>query len=77
MRIRITQSLGGNIDGMQLSRLECGKIYDVNTSLATYLLCERMAETVTDGSEGRRTFDIPPSFAAARALGSDPDPSLN
>jgi hypothetical protein len=48
MRIRITQLLSGSIDGIQLSRLRQGEIYDVSTSLASYLLCERLAEPVTD-----------------------------
>ena len=44
MRIRITKSLTGSIDGIQLSRLSQGQIYDVNTPLACYLLTEGMAE---------------------------------
>ena len=44
MRIRITKVLQGSIDGIQLSRLVQGQVYDVNTSLACYLLSEQMAE---------------------------------
>jgi len=44
MRIRITKVLQGSIDGIQLSRLVQGQVYDVNTSLACYLLSEEMAE---------------------------------
>ena len=44
MRVRITKALAGSIDGIQLSRLSQGRVYDVNTSLACYLLSEEMAE---------------------------------
>ena len=44
MRVRITRTLTGSIDGIQLSRLSKGQVYDMNTSLACYLLSEKMAE---------------------------------
>jgi hypothetical protein len=44
MRVRITKALSGSIDGIQLSRLSQGHVYDVYTSLACYLLSEEMAE---------------------------------
>ena len=44
MRVRITKTLRGSIDGIQLSRLAVGQVYDVYTSLACYLLSEQMAE---------------------------------
>ena len=44
MRVRITQTLSGSIDGIQLARLSQGQVYDVNTSLGCYLLSEGMAE---------------------------------
>lgn len=44
MRVRITKTLTGSIDGIQLSRLAKGQVYDVYTSLACYLLSEQMAE---------------------------------
>jgi len=44
MRVRITKTLSGSIDGIQLSRLSRGRVYDVNTPLACYLLSEEMAE---------------------------------
>ena len=44
MRVRITKNLTGSIDGIQLSRLAMGNVYDVNTSLACYLLSEGVAE---------------------------------
>jgi len=50
MRIRITKALQGNVDGIDLSRFAPGFIYDVGTSLGSYLLCERWAEPVADDS---------------------------
>jgi len=47
MRVRITKPLTGSIDGIQLSRLSKGRVYDVNTSLGCYLLSEEMAELVS------------------------------
>jgi hypothetical protein len=44
MRVRITKTLTGSIDGIQLSRFSKGQVYDVNTSLACYLLSEEMAQ---------------------------------
>ena len=44
MRVRITRALTGSIDGIQLSRLTKGQGYDINTSLACYLLSEEVAE---------------------------------
>jgi hypothetical protein len=44
MRVRITKALTGSIDGIQLSRLSKGQVYDVYTSLACYLLSEEVAE---------------------------------
>ena len=44
MRVRITKTLKGSIDGIQLSRLATGQVYDVNSSLACYLLSEKLAE---------------------------------
>ena len=44
MRVRITKVLTGSVDGIQLSRLSKGQVYDVYTSLACYLLSEQMAE---------------------------------
>jgi hypothetical protein len=48
MRVRITKTLTGSIDGIQLSRLAKGQVYDVYTSLACYLLSEKMAEPVQE-----------------------------
>ena len=44
MRVRITQTLSGSIDGIQLTRFSVGHVYDVNTTLGSYLLAEGMAE---------------------------------
>ena len=50
MRVRITQTLTGSIDGIQLSRLSKGQVYDVYTSLACYLLAEQIAEPAPESA---------------------------
>lgn len=44
MRVRITKTLTGSIDGIQLSRLSKGQVYDVYTALACCLLADNSAE---------------------------------
>jgi hypothetical protein len=82
MRVRITKALTGSIDGIQLSRLSKGQVYDINTSLACYLLSEEVAEPALDNEpaafllierklsplppETRRGIVLPQSLAADR-----------
>jgi hypothetical protein len=73
MRLRITRALAGSIDGIQLSRLSKDHVYDVNTSLACYLLSEGMAEPAADDEPTvvlpaeNRMFD-PPIETRARGV---------
>jgi len=82
MRVRITKALMGSIDGIQLSRLSKGQVYDVYTSLACYLLSEEVAEPALDDEptavlplekklfqqpvEARRGIVLPRALAADR-----------
>ena len=74
MRVRITKTLKGSIDGIQLSRLSRGQVYDVYTSLACYLLSEEMAEPAADDApvavlpveNQRKGIVLPRSIAADR-----------
>lgn len=50
LRIRITRDLTGSIEGIQLGQFRNGHIYDVVTSLGSYLICERCADLVIDES---------------------------
>ena len=74
MRVRITKALGGSIDGIQLSRLSKGHVYDVNTSLACYLLSEEMAEPASDDEAlavlpvEKRMFERPVETLAKRVI---------
>ena len=83
MRVRITKPLSGSIDGIQLSRLSKGHVYDLYTSLACYLLTDGMAEPAPDDepiavfptgnqmfwqpTETRTGIILPRSLAADRA----------
>ena len=48
LHLRITRTLDGSIDGIQLGRFRCGRVYEVRTLLACYLLAEGAAEPVSD-----------------------------
>ena len=48
VRQRITRALGGRIDGIHLDRFWPGRVYEVRTLLACYLLAEGAAEPVSD-----------------------------
>jgi hypothetical protein len=50
MRIRITHTLSGSIDGIQLSRFVTGLTYDVGTTLGNYLLAEGLAVPVDEST---------------------------
>lgn len=82
MRVRITKTLTGSVDGIPLSRLSKGQVYDVNTPLACYLLSEEMAEPALNADaailpvekklfqqpiETPRGIVLPQSLAADRA----------
>ena len=75
MRVRITQRLSGSIDGIQLSRFVTGLTYDVGTTLANYLLAERLAVPVDESTpalvlpiqdDSELTENPPPSEAQDR-----------
>ena len=50
VRLKITCELRGSIDGIQLTRFVEGEVYEVSTSLGSYLLAEGVAEPVGDAT---------------------------
>ena len=68
MRVRITKTLTGSIDGIQLSRLSKGQVYNVHTSVACYLLSEKMAEPAAEHEPitASSRFTLPRAIAADR-----------
>lgn len=46
MRLRITRQLYESIDGIQFSVFRCGYVYEVGTTIASYLLAVGAAEPV-------------------------------
>ena len=54
MRLRITRSVSGSIDGIQLSHFEVGQLYEVGTAVGSYLLAVGAAEPVSE--EGPALF---------------------
>lgn len=57
MRLKITRRLSGSIDGLQLSHFEPGELYDVGTSLGSYLLALGAAEPVLEEVPGTSARD--------------------
>jgi hypothetical protein len=53
VRITITRRAEGEIDGMPLERFEPGHTYDVNSSIATYLIVMGCAQAVADTASAR------------------------
>ena len=72
MRVLITRQLSGSIDGIQLEPFTPGYIYDVGTSLGSYLMAIEAARPVEDDSPvlvlplGKHLFGPPPANAPAR-----------
>jgi hypothetical protein len=62
MRVRVTKSLDGSIDGIQLDRFVTGQIYEVGTSIANYLMAEGWAVPV-DGNPPPPELSIDPPIA--------------
>lgn len=48
MRLRITRAVSGSIDGIQLAQFQAGQIYEVGTSVGSYLLALGAAEPSCD-----------------------------
>ncbi len=48
MRLRITRAISGSIDGIQLDHFEVGQLYEVGTSIGSYLLAIGAAEPMTE-----------------------------
>lgn len=48
MRIRITKATRGQLDGLDLSWLEVGNMYDVGAPVAAFLLENRSAQLAVD-----------------------------
>ena len=53
MRIRMVRRPSGRIDGVPLDRFEPGVVYDVNASIATYLMSMGYAQAVAEMSPAR------------------------
>jgi len=68
VRLRITRALSGSIDGIHLDRFRRGRVYEVRTLLACYLLAEGAAEPVSDDIPG----EILPPEKQLFALSVDP-----
>ena len=48
VRVRIIRQLTGSVDGIELKPFQPGSVYEVSTTLGSYLLCVRVAEPAPD-----------------------------
>ena len=48
VRLRITRALSGSIDGIHLSHFVVGEVYEVGTSVGSFLLSVGAAEPTSD-----------------------------
>jgi hypothetical protein len=48
VRLRITRTINGSIDGIQLDHFEVGQSYDIGTSVGSYLLAIGAAEPASE-----------------------------
>jgi hypothetical protein len=55
MRIRLTQKLAGQLDGIDVSHLKVGDIIELPTAAAAMLIAERWAEAVAEPPAAPRT----------------------
>jgi hypothetical protein len=63
VRLRITRALSGSIDGIHLSQFVVGELYDVGTSVGSFLLSVGAAEPALDaGGDDTVTRGISPSL---------------
>ena len=53
MRVRITREMSAELDGLQLDSFKIGEMYDIGTSLATYLMSCGFAIPVVDERPAR------------------------
>jgi hypothetical protein len=67
VRIRVTRQSIGELDGVSLSRFEVGKIYEVATSIATYLIFTNSAESILE----ERSAFFGPTLDPPRAVADD------
>jgi hypothetical protein len=73
VRLRITRTLGGSIDGIHLDRFRRGRVYEVSTLFACYLLAEGAAEPVSDDTPAEI---LPPEQQLFAPLGDPPARNL-
>jgi hypothetical protein len=50
MRIRVLESRANAVDGVDLSLFHAGHVYEVDPSIATFLIVSGMARPATDGA---------------------------
>jgi hypothetical protein len=62
VRLRITRALSGSIDGIQLGQFIVGDVYEVGTSVGSFLLSVGAAEPAGDADTSEVTRGVSPSL---------------
>jgi hypothetical protein len=62
VRLRITRALSGSIDGIHLSHFVVGDVYEVGTSVGSFLLSVGAAEPAAVDSDDQMTRGVSPSL---------------
>jgi hypothetical protein len=83
VRVRIVRHLTGSVDGIDLRPFQPGVVYDVSTTLGSYLLCVQVAEPAPEDGPplampltriptGAEPVGLKPPFAPDRDRVSSP-----
>jgi hypothetical protein len=71
VRLRITRALSGSIDGIHLSHFVVGEVYDVGTSLGSFLLSVGAATPEPDAMREENGAHPPSASPGSRATAAD------
>jgi hypothetical protein len=62
VRLRITRALSGSIDGIHLSHFVVGEVYEVGTSVGSFLLSVGAAEPAAGDGDEQLARGVSPSL---------------
>ena len=60
MRIQISRTLAGSVDGVRLDTFRPGRVYDIGVSLACYLLAIEAVDLAVDERSPLEHRQLPP-----------------
>ena len=63
MKVRITQAMKGTLDGIDLTKFEVGRVYDMGSALGNYMMASGYGTPVADEKPAP---GVPPDHADDR-----------